>query len=59
MVQRFNGPAISKHRLQSKYIIVETPAPTMQNIIKRYVQKVDLSLYNLPKARLSIFRRDF
>ena len=59
-LQRFKGSAIPKHRLPSKYTIVETPACTMRNIIKGMLKKkVDLKLYIMPKARLSIFRRDF
>ena len=31
-VQRFKGPAFPKHRLPSKYTIVETPPGTIRNI---------------------------
>ena len=33
-VQRFKGPAIFKHRLPSKYTIVDTPVHTMRNKTK-------------------------
>jgi len=50
-VQRFKGPAIPKHRLPSKYTIVETPSGTIQNINK-VTKKVDFKLYIFPKARI-------
>ena len=38
-VQRFKSPAIPKHRLPSKYTIVEAPAYTMQNMTEGMYKK--------------------
>ena len=50
-VQCFKGLAIPKHRLPSKYTIVETPSGTIRNINK-VTKKVDFKLYIFPKARI-------
>ena len=52
-VQRFKGPAIPKHRLPSKYTIVETPSGTIWNINK-VTKKVHFKLYIFPKFRLKV-----